>query len=74
VSDDIKTTGYRLTDGRYYIVTSSVENRTLRIKQIYFLSGIYPAPIKDVGSRECPGELKNILSKKFNLNNYNISI
>ena len=47
------TTGYKLTDGRYFIITSK-SGKVVKIQQPLFGCGIYPAPIKDVPEKEWP--------------------
>jgi len=45
------TTGYRLADGRYFIVKR--EGRKISaILQVFFGCGIYPAPVKDVAEKD----------------------
>jgi len=48
-----ETTGYRLTDGRYFIVKGEGK-KNCAIRQIFFGCGIYPAPVKDVPEKEWP--------------------
>lgn len=47
------TTGYRLADGRYFIVKDA-SGEIVAIRQILFGCGIYPAPIKDVPKDKWP--------------------
>jgi len=55
-ASDVRTTGYRLADGRYFIVKDKC-GEVLAIRQILFGCGIYPAPIKDVPKNEWPDVL-----------------
>jgi len=55
-ASDVRTTGYRLADGRYFIVKDKGDE-VLAIRQILFGCGIYPAPIKDVPKNEWPDVL-----------------
>ena len=48
-----ETTGYRLADGRYFIVKGE-GTKICAIRQIFFGCGIYPAPIKDVSEPAWP--------------------
>jgi len=50
------TTGYRLTDGRYFIVTRE-GGKIGSVQQPLFGCGIYPAPIKDVAENDWPETL-----------------
>jgi len=47
------TTGYKLTDGRYFIVMDE-GGEVVRIKQVFFGCGIYPSPVKDVPEKAWP--------------------
>ena len=55
-ASDVRTTGYRLTDGRYFIVKNK-GRRCVAIRQILFGCGIYPAPVKDVPEEGWPDVL-----------------
>lgn len=47
------TTGYRLTDGRYFIITTE-GGEVVAIRQVLFGCGIYPAPVKPVAGEKWP--------------------
>jgi hypothetical protein len=47
------TTGYKLADGRYFIVKDE-GSEIVAIRQPLFGGGIYPAPVKDVPEKEWP--------------------
>jgi len=55
-ASDVRTTGYRLADGRYFIIENE-GGEIMAIRQILFGCGIYPAPIKDVPEKEWPDVL-----------------
>jgi len=52
-ASDVRTTGYRLADGRYFIIENE-GGEIVAIRQILFGCGIYPAPIKDVPEKKWP--------------------
>jgi len=54
---DITTTGFRLTDGRYFI-TMNKGGEVINVKQILFGCGIHPAPTKEMSKSEWLGLLK----------------
>lgn len=56
-SDRLTTTGYRLADGRYFMVTNAGE-KILAVRQPLFGSCIYPVPIRDVPESEWPEVLR----------------
>ena len=53
IGDNMTTTGYRLTDGRYFIITDE-DNKVMTIQQPLLGCGIYPAPVKEVPKKEWP--------------------
>ncbi len=55
-ASDVRTTGYRIADGRYFIVKIE-SGEIMAIRQILFGCGIYPAPINDVPKNEWPDVL-----------------
>jgi len=55
-ASDVRTTGYRLADGRYFIV-ANVGGEIVTIQQVQFGCGIYPAPIVSVPKNDWPGVL-----------------
>jgi len=52
-ASDVRTTGYRLADGRYFVIEDE-SGEIVAIRQILFGCGIYPAPVKDVPKNEWP--------------------
>jgi len=53
---EVLTTGYRLTDGRYFIVMDE-GGKIAAIKQIQFGCSIHPAPVKEVPEKNWPDVL-----------------
>jgi len=47
------TRGYKLTDGRYFIVKGEGKNIG-SIQQLFFGCGIYPIPTKEVAEEKWP--------------------
>jgi len=66
-ADLARTTGYRLADGRYFIVKNEGEKICV-IRQILFGCGIYPAPVKDVPEKEWPEVLAMVVGKLDHFN------
>jgi len=62
-ASDVRTTGYRLADGRYFIIEDA-GGEVVAIRQILFGCGIYPAPVKDVPGSDWPGVLANVKPKE----------
>jgi len=61
------TTGYRLADGRYFIVKR--EGRKIgAILQVFFGCGIYPAPVKNVQEDRWPEVLALVKTQKISEN------
>lgn len=56
-----ETTGYRLADGRYFIVKGE-GTKICAIRQPLFGCGIYPAPVKDVPEKEWPEVMETVNS------------
>jgi len=50
-ASDVRIMGYRLADGRYFIIENE-GGEIVAIRQILFGCGIYPAPVKNVPEAE----------------------
>jgi len=55
-ASDVRTTGYRIADGRYFIIENQ-DGEIVTIRQILFGCGIYPSPVEDVPREKWPDVL-----------------